>query len=489
MHRLVIAALVLLCWAMPASAQELFSNPFADAAAYRTQRGDLSDAHYRVRYEQTLIQRGGAPETSELMLDVADDWALMRNGVQTILYDFRINRVFTIAGDAFVTRNAAADVVFRITERQNRSYLERVLAGVRTRGGQALPGACDAESELGVVVPSIDAASVQWRERRGGVTLRCGGQEIGSFTPGDGAAPPPAFWPTMYAAMPTHPAILRRVRENGHPAAQLENSFISLGTGRSSRAWRLIAIETVTTPYPLTDALANTTAGALDAAVPGAGQVGIEAVAGRAQGGAPTLANWDARVRALAQSDGEPAAAMMLGPMFNMFPDLNCGGADPLFACGLVRRVRSLDDPAPRAFFEIAVAEQQNNPAAAIAAMQRAQVSPLRDHPALGAAYALAMLKFNRQQLEQARAAGLPTDGAALQNRALLAFPYNPGYWTDVGDRFGSAYEWPTAFIFYDVAFSLPLPGASAGNPALQGKRSMAERIRHDFPDAFLPAR
>lgn len=140
------------------------------------------------------------------------------------------------------------------------------------------------------------------------------------------------------------------------------------------------------------------------------------------------------------------------------------------------------------AMFEIGAAEQRGDTAAAIAAMRRAQRSPLRDHPALGAAFALAILRFDANTRAQAESADLPMDVAALQNRALLAFPYNPAYWTDVGDRYGSGYDWPSAFQFYDVAFSLPMPEAITNNTAMVAHRTQIGRIRTDFPDAFLPS-
>ena len=67
------------------------------------------------------------------------------------------------------------------------------------------------------------------------------------------------------------------------------------------------------------------------------------------------------------------------------------------------------------------------------------------------------------------------------------AIPYNPAYWTDLGDYFGRSYDFLTAYVLYDVAFSLPMPDAQRGNPALSGKRSVNARIRGDFPAFFLP--
>jgi hypothetical protein len=487
MVRGFLAALALALSSAPAMAQPLFGNPFADAAAYRAQRGELTEARYRVRYEVTRVERGGAPVVSELVIDAASDWALAREGERATLYDFRLNRVFALSADSFTTANGMGMLVFSVMERQNRSYLQRMLAAMSAQGD--FPDACDAESELGLAIAGAqDAGVTEIRERRGVFALRCGGREIGGFTAGDGAAAPAALWPLMYAEMVTHPALHRRVRETGRAPARMEIAYREATTGLSRRSWRLLTIEDTALPYPLTEGLRNATADALDALAPGAGQIGVEAVAGRALGGPPTLESWDRHMRDLARSDGDAAAGMLFNPMSNMFPEMSCQGEPQLFACGLVRRFRSLADPAPMAMIEVGMAEQRGDAAGAIAAMQRAQASAHRDHPALGASFALALLRFNNENLAQARAANLPTDVAALQNRALTAFPYNPAYWTDVGDRFGANYEWPSAFMFYDVAYSLPMPSAIERNPALVGKRGQMERIRRDFPDAFAPS-
>lgn len=481
----IVALFALLLAPLPAAAQTLFVNPFADAATYRGQRGATSDAQYRVRYEVTRVTRGGAPAVTELTLDVADNWALAREGDVTRLYDFQLNRVFTLNADSFTSMNALGPLVFRLMERQNRTYLGRIVAAAGAQN--QLPDACDAESELAVIIPSAtDTPSTEWRERRGVFTLRCAGREIGGFTAGDGAAPPAAFWPVMFAEMSTHPALHRRVRESGLAPAQMNISFRDGGNAQSQRAWRLTGAETVATPYPLTASLRNATADAMDQLAPGVGSAGAEAVAGRHLGGVPTLQSWDAHLREISRRDGEAAAAMLVGNTFNMFPELQCARPEVHTACDLIFKARRMPDPGPWATIEISVAEQRSDNAGAIAAMTRAQNSQFRDHPALGAAFALAILKFDANAIEQARAANLPLDIAALQNRALAAFPYNPGYWTDAGDRYARNYEWPIAFMFYDVAYALPLASVP-NNPILVAKRAGMEQIRRDFSDAFLP--
>jgi hypothetical protein len=84
------------------------------------------------------------------------------------------------------------------------------------------------------------------------------------------------------------------------------------------------------------------------------------------------------------------------------------------------------------------------------------------------------------------RTRGLPTDAKALHVRAIQAYPYNPAYWTDLGDLFVRRYDMWTAYALYDVAFSLPMPDAQRANVTLAGKRRLAARIRADFPAFFL---
>jgi hypothetical protein len=491
LHSGVIALFV---WLAPfAASAQLFADPFADAASYRQMRGEApADATYRVRYEVTRVDPNQAPAVSEVVIDVAPDWSLTREGDQVFLRDFRLDRAFILQGNAFVSTNSLADVVFRVMERQNRTYLQRIASAA----GVQLSDDCDADTELGVTMPSAAGASaIEFVQSGGAAELRCGGRAVGRFRPGDGAASPAAFWPTMFTVMTTHPALHRRIRETGRAPAQLETSFRYAPDAERRRSWRLVAVERVATPYPLSAALRNTTSEVLDREfAPGIGQVGIDAVAGRAAGGAPTLQSWGEHLNDIARRDGQAAAAMLMLPTYNMFPELEgaCQGTaqvqHPL--CPLNNNLRTIarDDPAPMAVLEVGMAEQQRNNAAAIAAMRRAQASPNRDHPALNASFALALLRFDEAALTEARAAGLPTDVDALQAAALRALPYNPAYWTDVGDRYGGAYDYATAFVFYDVAYSLPMPSAVARNRVLVSKRDVMQRIRRDFPDATLPA-
>jgi hypothetical protein len=353
-----------------------------------------------------------------------------------------------------------------------------------------LPDQCDASAELGVTLPGGPAGEISFREESGASVLICGGRELGRYARGKPPAPPAAFWPTMFAEMTTHPALYARVHQNGAPPAELETTFRT-GTGWVVRqSWRLIRADSASTSYPLTDGMRNVTADGLDKLVaPGAARLTLDAMAGRALGGAPTAKSWGEHLEAVSKADGRAAAAMLLLPTANMFPDLPpCRSEPDQPYCRLAADLNDIEktDPTPGALLEIGMAEQKNDLAGAIAAMQRAQRSPLKDHPALGASFALAAMRFDDKLLAQARAAGLPTGVRALQTRAVMALPYNPAYWTDIGDRYGGDYEWGQAFLFYDIAALLPMPGAVAkGVPA--SKRATFERVRRDFPDGFLP--
>lgn len=343
MLRIFIATFALTLFPLTATAQPMFSNPFADAAAYRDTRGSLPDATMRLRYEVTETEGDRAPILSELVIDVATDWSLARGRNGATLLDFRLNRQFVLEGDTFVSMNPMGDLLFRVMEVQNRYVLARMLEQAAPQ--QALPGRCDAEAELGVIIAARPGGSTaSFRERRGVVTLQCSDRAVGSFTPSEGAAPPAAFWPTMFAHMTTHPALHRRVRASGRAPQQLETSFRGATGGPVTRTWRLTAVETVATPYPLEPGLRNTTAEAMDRVAAGAGQIGAEAVAGRAFGGAPTLESWTSQLQRQAQSEGEASAAMLLAPSFNMFPELmnTCAQQPSHSLCALTRDLRRI---------------------------------------------------------------------------------------------------------------------------------------------------
>jgi len=481
---LAVAAIAGL-FAFPAGAQPLFANPLDSAAGYRAARGDAPAATHRFRYEVTVTETGKAPVVSEAVFDIAPDWALYAKDGTAVLQDFRLNRQFELHDDSFTTLNGMASLVFRVMERQNRTYLGSVLSAV---GADDMMSDCGSDAELGLSLPGAKSTSkvAVTNGADGAVIVTCDGREAGRFTAGSGAAPA-ALWPTLFNMTVMHPTLFKRVRESGAPPQSFA-TVTAMGDTTRATSYRLIAAEAGAVAYPLTDAMRNTTAAKFEELIgPGGAQLAIDAVAGTAQGGPPTLQSWGETLGGLMQTD--PAAAgMLMLPSFNMFPELQCGAQQhPI--CALARGLNAMKatEPAPMALMEMSMAEQPGNADVAIKAMQTIMSSRHRDSPAAAGSFALVLMTFRRADIDKVKAAGLPTDIKALQAKALMALPYNVAYWTDAGDPLGQSYRWAEATLFYDVAHALPMPNAVKSNGALIGKRDVFANIRRDFPDAFLP--
>lgn len=472
-----------------AGAQELFANPFANAEALRLQRGALPDATLRLRYDAGGDAKAGQPP-GEVVIDVAADWAHVRRPKAQILYDFRWGRALELRQDGtFVSRSLMSDVVFRVAERQNRSAITHVLQGA---GAKDQMDGCDAETELGLAIPALkEPADAKVKQAGATTTLECNGRVVGSFETGAGDAAPQALWPVLAREMTMHPALQSQVAKDGRAPKRVE-AALRLGSTRKALSWHLLSVEPIAAPYPLAANSVNATAAWINEAVAaGLGDLAADAVAGRALGGAPTLASWDAQVGRLANEKGAAAATFAMWPALNMFPQVaqTCQSGGRLAICDALRSLRATAaaDGAVRALVDVAMAEQLRKPADAIPAMLGARSSPFAEHPALLASFALALQGGGGNVQRQAEKVGLPWEAKALHVRALKAYPYNPAYWTDLGDYFARSYDLWTAYALYDVALSLPMPDAQRANVALSGKRSLAARIRNDFPASFLP--
>jgi hypothetical protein len=171
-----------------------------------------------------------------------------------------------------------------------------------------------------------------------------------------------------------------------------------------------------------------------------------------------------------------------------MFPEAMqaCQARARSAICDVLRDLKRTvtTDSAVRALLSVAMAEQARKPGEAVAAMVSARSSPHADHPALGAAFALA-LHAGPVLRKQAEVAGLPADPVPLHVRALQAYPYNPAYWTDLGDLIARSFK-ADGYLLYDVALSLPMPEAQRSNAVLNNRRRIAARLRDDFPAFFL---
>ena len=485
----VFCVLVLLAaGARQAAAQEPFDNPFASAEALRKQRGDTANATLRLRYE-VGGDANAEQAAGELVIELAPDWAHVRRQGHRALYDFRLGRALDLGEGSFVSRNIIGNVAFRIYERQNRTMLS---ATIRGAGGGDQISACNSDTELGLAIPGAkDTASVSIKRSATDVTLECNGGVVGAFGLGSRDAAPATLWPVLAHVITLHPALRSELIKDGRVPRHIKSAFAVMGA-RKETSWRLVSAEAVSVPYPLGASLKNTTAAWIDKAVaPGLGDLAAAAVAGHAGKGPPTLVDWEAEVSRVAKTKGPAAAVFAAWPALNMFPQVAqvCTSAPGSAVWGSIRGLAATaqTDTAVRPLLQVIQAEQARRPADAVAAMLAARSSPLADHPALAAAFALALQGGGPSMAQQAKAAGLPSDAKDLHVRALQAYPYNPAYWTDLGDYFARSYDLFTAYALYDVALSLPMPDAQRGNTVLTSKRKLAARIQGDFPAFFLP--
>ena len=203
------------CWSFrsPAVAQPLFANPLDSAAGYRAARGDTLSATHRFRYEITVTEAGKAPVVSVAVFDVAPDWALYSKDGEAVLQDFRLNRLFEVQDDSFTTVNGMASLVFRVMERQNRTYLGSMLSAA---GANDMMSDCSSDAELGLSLPGAKSTSkiAVTNGPDGAVIVTCDGKETGRFTAGSDAAPA-ALWPTLFNMTVMHLTLFKRMRESG----------------------------------------------------------------------------------------------------------------------------------------------------------------------------------------------------------------------------------------------------------------------------------
>lgn len=475
-------------------AQELLQSPFPSQEQIRATGAGRVPADLELSVD--LSTAGGERRSVRLLF--ATDWASGTTGSETIVDDFARKREFIVQGGTVESRNPASVVAFRVSEYQNRAGLRRMLDAVfKARGDQGLTTAlhaCDAASELGVLLPikGYDAKT-KMKPARVGVRVSCGGREIGGFEASEQAAPA-SFWPWFARAFPTHPDVLTAIRKTGRVPRTAFASYRAADGRQKRSTWSLEGARTVSADHPLASASATIAVPSYSTDALGGPPVALarSAVDGSAAGGAPrSLAEWDTRVARAAAETGQAAAFFESVAGLGQFaPDGRCLPAEAA-TCRQVAAARDLigTEPAVSAFVQVVLAEQSGQSAKAIDALASVQDPALRDHPVLQASWALALRKLKPEDLAAARARGLAVDPGPLHFAAVQAYPYNPGYWTDLGDWFAANWHWPAAYFCYDVAASLPVPSSRGPvlHPALRSKQALTARLRTDFPQFFEP--
>jgi hypothetical protein len=470
------------------AADKLLLNPFLDAAAYRLERGALPSATVRLHFVETTSTSSGEARTTEVVIDVASDWALVRSDRGTMLFDFVLMRRFVLDEEkgAFVALNHNGDVMFRVMERQHRIAVQKIaeLAGATDIEDDA----CDTETELGIVLPRQPAGAGITRDGATSTAV-CSGRTVGTLELGNAVAMPAALWPTLASVFAMHPILAAEGTTDGTAPQRIETTFRQLGR-TMAWSWILSSIEDVTSAFPLTDDYENATQQWLtQATTEDIAALAKDAVNGTAAGGAPTFEDWDADLAKLAATDPAGATLAIL-PTVATFPDAldRCAADKSLAICGLIESLRTIaaEDTAVAALFAIAEAEQSGKGATAIAAMSAAQASPHANHPALGETFALALLRFGQDFQREAASRKLPADPRPLMHIALNAYPYNAAYWADFGDFHSQIFEFPTALLLYDVAFALPQPFGGTSNMIVRSKLAVVAKVRADFPLFYL---
>lgn len=467
-------------------------NPFASAESLLAERGAASSAGLRLVYTETREDSKGEPSKSEVVIDLADDWALVTRGSTTLLYDYRLSRTISLDSQrtTFVALNPIAELMFRVRERQNRAAMEKAS---QAAGTEVIQDACDADANLGVMVPGLEPHGTPELllfvdGTLHGAVIRCDGRMMAAtaFT----ALPAPAtLWPVLSAQFPQHPGMLKAISILNWVPRHLESRY-SLMKRDFKVTWDIVSAQQVATAYPLPASARNTTADWLAKRTSAAlVELGVKAVAGTANGGPPSWQAWNARLTALLERD-RAAAAMTLPPTLTMFPESmrNCPASGET-ACDILKNARTYAqaDPAASALFALLELAPGNPdaPATAVRLMAQAQASPLAKDPALAAGYANVLRRHGGAMKQQAEAAGLPLDRMALVKGAVEGYPYNPSYWMDVANALVDSWDFEAGLAIVDIAMSLPMPEAQRSNANLLAFKASMKALRTDFPYYF----
>lgn len=467
-------------------------DPFLSAAEYGLKRLGTPDANLHLRFREQGIDERGQKQDEELALDLAADWAQARRGDAALLLDYRLERIFDIdAGrGTFVSGYLSGHALFRLLERQNRATIEAALkaAGVTDRADDG----CDAETELGVVIGSIEPR-LEVRVAPGGgnwLHAHCNGRRIGAVRFDPAQVAPPTLWPALADVFSIHPALLAVAAEDGRVPVHLEAAFHVMGR-EMTRSWDLIAAEDDATAYPLRSELRNVTATALEALTsPELVTAAQEALGHVGDRVPPTAGEWDAGLGALRRMSAG-AAALALFPTLGMFPESGaCASGRMPVTCSLVQSLGALagTDAAVAAMLVNVMAQTMEEAEVdkVLAAMEAAGASPNVRHPALGASFAISLLLMPQAGRDKAASMGLPTDARGLMQAAIVAYPYNPGFWLDLGHLFVGNWDITTGLLLADIAASLPMPEAQRSNATLLDAARQVGLVRRDAPQFFL---
>jgi hypothetical protein len=469
-----------------------FHNPFMSAADYRFARQHLPAAVLRLTYDRSGTDAVGESASGNVVLTLADDWAMIEMDGTITVFDLRLLRVLTInpAAGTFRSENLNALVHFRVMERQNRTAME---AGMRAAGLDVggLAG-CDTDTALGIVWPRPVVETVVSVSSTGNaLAVICDDKSMGLVQVADDVAVPVALWPTLAQILPLHPAILKALRERGKMPTAIQSDFAAFDR-EAHVIWNLNDSEKVEIPFPLLDHYRNVTAEQKTEAVPdGLAALAQEAANGTAGSGPPQAEAWLAHLEELARSD-PPGAALALIPTLHSFPTIvsDCKPNPDGKVCHLLRDLPNLiaAEPALRQAMKVAFLDfgAPDATTTVLAAMQATRDTPHTNNPYLRGIYGVALGAIGGSLREEVARMGFESDPEVLILDALKALPYDPEYWYVLAIGRLGQWDFSTTYLFLDTAMSLPMPDAVQAHRDLQNFVSIMDRIRTDFPAFYL---
>lgn len=443
-------------------------GPQYDAAAIRAARA-AGASHVR---RLTFAVSGGFEAGAAEQVDLAEDYILVTEAGSAQLFDFRLRRKFFLdaAHKGFSNASLYADLAFRVYESENRFYLNKILTGAKAGSALETPG--QIEMELGVAVPGESNVSLEQKtDADGTLHFTLDGVEMAQvrfgaarFTPDEEKT----FSRFLVYGQMLHPDIVTALVADGRIPTEITYREIR-PKGSKLRTLTLQSAQSLDADYPLTADYARAQEDK-DSRLKDLMPLMLEAVAGRANGGPRSIADYRAAIEAAAASSHNLQVAMLYGEL-SLQDGAGAGACEP----GAPPDCRSPEDlaaaanqdPSVQAFVKALSLNGANAPKA---------VPELQgiDRAALSDPYMIDLYLANDQP-------GAP-ETEAHYHSAIRGNPYIAGFYKDYGFYLARDYDLWNAWNLYDLARSLPTARKTG---LLQPIDNMEERLARDFPQFF----
>ncbi|MDP2124554.1 MAG: hypothetical protein Q8J92_09235 [Parvibaculum sp.] len=488
--RKVLAAIltVLLPVWMPAtvSASDLFSaGPLATAVQIRGHHANSGTAGYRIVYETATDGKKTAP--SEILL--AADYIEIKNKGRHAIVDFKLRRLIQLyeTERSFANLSLYGDVAFRMAEAINRQYLRQVLQGMDFKATSNAVDAFDpfwAGAELGLADPAEPHPEIDRRtDADGTIRFSYKGKEVAVATPSDRRVPAALQKRSLQALRSIaslHPDILDAIATDGRLPQNI--SYIRRPpNGEEQQVTLTLSSEAVATAsYPLpagytSDLMRDFVGGPDNEALGTLMPVMLQAIAGTYGSGPRTTASYKAAI-GQAMDSGRSFHALVLALELSLQRGeflQSCGPADA--SCytfpNIVTAARS--DSRGSALLR-SLELDQTDPAAAT---REREGIDRRDVPSgylIGAFLGNGLVTQNTRRPEARQ----------LLHEAMRGNPYVASFYKDLGDYHSRAFEYPTAWLLYDLGRLVPERSRAESDP-LNGVDGMERHLVANFGQFF----